>query len=105
VPILAKEAAEGDNDTLALIQRKISWGERVRRGRDRALAAQAALQAEGQRITAGLEQSHQAELSRRQAALNALAQWAQTQQAIEAINRPVVTNCTGSPNSINCITR
>src|SRR5205814_8592854 len=56
VPILVKEIAEGDNDTIALIQRKMTWGERVRRGRDRVIALQAGLQAEGQRITAGLEQ-------------------------------------------------
>jgi hypothetical protein len=105
IPMLARAFAEADDDTIAFVQRKRPWGEYARRARDRALAVQAGLQTEGQRITAGLEQSHQAELSRRQAALNALAQWAQTQQVISAMNRPVITNCVGAPNSINCITR
>jgi len=59
------------------------------------------LQAEAQQITAGLEQQHEAELARRQAALDAMARAAQTQQLINAANRPVMThlgtmtNCTG----------
>ena len=55
VPIMAKEYAEADDDTILLVQRKISWGDRVKRGRDRLVAAQAALSAEDHRITAGLE--------------------------------------------------
>jgi hypothetical protein len=51
--------------------------------------------AEGQRIVAGLQQSHEAELDRREAALqsaaDAFAQYAQTQQIISSMNRPV--NC------------
>jgi hypothetical protein len=78
----------------------------LRIGRDRALAMQAGLQVEGQRIVAGLEQSHQAELARRQAALNAMAQWAQTQQVISAMNRPVTTNCMNLGSGIvNCVSR
>jgi hypothetical protein len=106
VPMLARAFAEADDDTIAFVQRKRSWGEHVRRGRDRALAMQAGLQVEGQRIVAGLEQSHQAELARRQAALNAMAQWAQTQQVISAMNRPVTTNCMNLGSGIvNCVSR
>jgi hypothetical protein len=103
VPILAKEFAGADDDTIAFVQRKMSWGERVRRARDRYLALQAELQTQERQIVAGLERSHEAELARRQAALDAMARWAQTQQMINAMNRPVFTNCTGTGSMINCI--
>jgi hypothetical protein len=103
VPMLAKEFAAADDDTILLVQRKMAWGDRVRRGRDRLVATQAELSAEGQRITAGLEQQHEAELARRQAALDALARWAQTQQVINAMNRPVMTNCMSlGSDMVNC---
>ena len=105
VPILTKEFAGADDDTIAFVQRKLSWGERVRRARDRVLATQTELQAEEQRITAGLERSHEAELARRQRALDALAQWAQTQQVINAMKRPVVTNCSQVGSFTNCVSQ
>jgi hypothetical protein len=103
VPILAKQYSSADDDTILLIQRKMPWGERVRRGRDRVNETLAALQAEGQRVTSGLERQHESELARRQAALNAISQWAQTQQVINAMNRPVMTNCFGTGSMVNCI--
>jgi hypothetical protein len=105
IPILAKDFAEADDDTVALVQRKMTWGDRVRRGRDRLLALQSALSVEGQRITGGLEQQHEAELARRQAALDALARWAQTQQVINAMNRPVITNCMNLGTMTNCVSQ
>jgi hypothetical protein len=96
VPIFAKDFAEADDDTIAVLQRKMTWGDRMRRSRDRALAVQNALLAESQRITAGLESQHEAELAKRQAAIQAagaaLAQWSQAQQTIANMNRGV--NCT-----------
>jgi hypothetical protein len=96
VPILAKGYSEGDDDTILLIQRKLTWGDRIHRGRNRVIALQAAMLAEAQRVVAALEQSHEAELARRQAAVQAaaaaLASYAQTQQVISNMNRPV--NCT-----------
>jgi hypothetical protein len=105
IPILTKEYAGADDDTIAFVQRKMSWGERVKRARDRLIGLQASLEAEQQRIIAGLERSHEAELARRQAATNAISQWAQTQQVINAMNRPVFTNCTGMGSMVNCISR
>jgi len=104
VPLLAKAYSEADDDILLLIKRKLSWGEYTKRRRDRSLAGQVAIQAESQRITAGLEQQHESELGRRQAALNAISQWAQTQQMINAMNRPVMTNCFGAGSMISCTT-
>jgi hypothetical protein len=103
MPVLEKTYAAGDDDNVLLIQRKISWGERVHRGRDRALAAETAILGEAQQVTAGLEQQHEAELARRQAALDAMARAAQTQQLINALNRPVMTNCTNlGSGMVNC---
>jgi hypothetical protein len=59
-----------------------------RNGNETAILRQA------QHVTAGLEQQHEAELARRQAAVDAMARAAQTQQLINAVNRPVMTNCT-----------
>ena len=45
-------------------------------------------------------------LARRQAAAQAIAQWAQTQQVINAMNRPVTTNCTNLGSGIvNCVSQ
>ena len=73
VPILAAEYVKGEDNTLALIQRKETWGDFSKRRRDNAMAMVAELQAEGQRITEGLQQEHQTELERRAAALSALS--------------------------------
>jgi len=105
VPVLAKAFAAAEDDTIAFAQRRISWGERTRRSRDRIIALQAAIQGEEGRIVSGLEQSHQAELARRQEALNALSQWAQTQQMINAMNRPVFTNCSRVGSFTNCVSQ
>lgn len=54
-------------------------------------------------MDAGLEQQHEAELARRQAALDAMARAAQTQQLINAVNRPIMTNCTNlGSGMVNC---
>jgi hypothetical protein len=111
IPILAKDFAEADDDTIALLQRKVTWGEHVRRRRDLVLALQSALQVESQRITAALEASHEAELAQRQEAIQsagaALQQWSQTQQVISNMNRTTFTNCMRfgyQGNMVNCTT-
>ena len=62
---------------------------------DLAIQGRSELTAEAERITSGLQQSHEAELARReaaaQAAADAFARYAQTQQIINSMNRPV--NC------------
>jgi hypothetical protein len=87
IPILTREYAAADDDTILLIQRKMSWGDRVRRARDRVTATQAAIQSEARSVTAGLERQHESELARRQAALDAMARWAQT-PASDQCNEP-----------------
>jgi hypothetical protein len=102
VPILTDDYNKFEDDLLLLVQRKMTWGEFTKRRRDRAAAVQAAIQAISQRIMAGLEREHENEMARRQAAAQAFAQWAQTQQMINAVNRPVMTNCNAIGNMVNC---
>lgn len=105
VPVFISSYNKGDDALIELMQRKVTWGEYVRDGRDRAAASAAALREEHRRVVSGLKQDHEAEMARRQRATEALAAWAQTQQIINAANRPVVTNCTGFGNTVNCVSR
>jgi hypothetical protein len=96
---------KGEDDLLVLIQQKMTWGDYVRRARDRATETQAALLAEDRNVVSGLQQEHQAEIAQRQRAAEALAAWAQTQELINAANRPVITNCNAFGGMVNCVTR
>jgi|SRR5580704_2148297 hypothetical protein len=95
VPIFLATETSADNETINLIQKKIAWGEFLQRWKAISVEGTARLLAEDQRIVAGLEASHEAELARRQAAIqaaaDALARYGQTQQIIGNMNRPV--NC------------
>src|SRR5262249_50201191 len=51
-PIFARAYRDADDDTLALMQRRMAWGEYTKRRRDRALANQQALITEIQRLSA-----------------------------------------------------
>jgi hypothetical protein len=107
VPIYVATYNKNEDNILALIQKKLTWGEFVKQQRDAATDAQRALQAEGQRIVAGLKQDHQAEIEQRQRAAEAVSQWAQTQQMINALNHPAPTFYAAppmtSPSSLNCM--
>jgi hypothetical protein len=85
-----------DNDLVGLIQRKQSWGEFLQHLKEDNAEGRAALASEAQKIVAGLEQSHEAELARRQIATegmaDALARYGETQQIINSMNRQL--NCT-----------
>jgi len=105
VPILVKEYGRFDDALLLLIQRKISWGDFNKRRRDNASVAQAAIQEAGRQLTSELREMHQNEMAQRQAAAEAIAQWAQTQQMINAMNRPVITNCNRMGSMVNCVSQ
>jgi len=96
---------KGEDSLIDLIQKKQSWGAHVRRVRDATIEGTAEVQAEERRIVAGLQQSHEAELAQRQRAAEALSQWAQTQQVINAMNHPVITNCNAFGSMVNCVSR
>jgi hypothetical protein len=105
VPIISAFLAKSESSLIDVVQRKKSWGEHVRYVKEAFPQFERQLIAENQRIQAGLDQSQQAELSRRQAAAAAFGQYMQTQQMINAINRPVTTNCNRFGNNVNCVTR
>ena len=90
-------------DIVKLVHGKLTWGQFVERTQSVFAEGAEQLSTEAQRILAGLQQSHEAELARRQAAFNALAQYAQTQQMIDNMNRPTFTNCTEFGNTVNCV--
>jgi hypothetical protein len=93
--ILATLYAKGDNNLIELVGKRESWGEYTRQVRDLAIEARSELTAEAQRISSELQQSHEAELAQRQAAAqaaaDAFARYAQTQQIISRMSAPV--NC------------
>jgi CRISPR/Cas system CMR-associated protein Cmr5 small subunit len=103
VPTVAIMLAKAEDSLVDLIQKKQSWGQHVSRVRNALVEGSAQMQAEGQRIIAGLSQSHEAELARRQAAFDALARYAQTQQILDVMKRPVTTNCNQFGSMINCV--
>jgi hypothetical protein len=108
VPILTKYYNHGEDELLLLVQREINWGEFNKRRRDRGAELSAEMQAENQRVTSGLQQRHEAELEQRQRAAAAMAQWAQTQQMINAINRPVpqaTFHTMPQSPAVNCISQ
>ena len=59
-PIFARAYRDADDDTLALMQRRMAWGEYTRRRRDRALTNQQMLVAEVQRLAAANQARAQA---------------------------------------------
>jgi hypothetical protein len=112
IPIVVQGYHQTDLITVDLMQRKITWGEANKRRTALKDDVMAKLQAAAVQLERELAASHQAELVQRQAAFNALSQWAyqqqvliQNQQAINALTRPVVTSCSSYGYSVHCISR
>lgn len=105
VPILASLYSRSEDAMIGLIGKKTTWGDYMRQVKALTEDSRTQLVAEGQRIDANLERSHEAELASRRAAANAITQFAQTQAAINALNRPVVTTCNSYGNSASCVTQ
>lgn len=103
--IIATMFTKTERSLIDLLQRRKSWGDHIQSVKEIATQYMSEIAAEEQRINSGLAQSHANELQQRQAAANAITQFAQTQQIINAMNRPVFTNCTGLANTVNCISR
>ncbi len=104
VPILTSEWIRAEDSLIRLIEKKQTWGEYSTAIRADANESRSQLIAEGQRIGAELARSHEVELARRQAAAAAIVQFAQTQQVINAMTRPVTTTCSAYANSSTCVT-
>jgi len=105
VPIMASTYSRNEDALIGLIQKQTTWGAYARQIKANQEELRAKLVSEGQRIDAGLEQSHEADLARRQAAANAVAQFVETAAEINALSRPVVTTCNAYGNSATCVTR
>jgi hypothetical protein len=83
---------------VALIQRKITWGDYTKRRRDRAIAGQEAIIAEKRRLTAE-DQARAAAMIQGLAAAYAITQAAQPAPA----PRPSFTTCTQQGVFTNCV--
>jgi hypothetical protein len=104
VPILMESWQKREALQVQLIKQKISWGEYIMRSKEVAAAAGKEMGAELQQMGNQLQQENMVELQQRQQALENLNQSIQNQQAINALNRPRSTNCTGFGNQVNCTT-
>jgi hypothetical protein len=94
-----------DDSLMDLIQKKQSWGEHEQRVRAAYEDGVSQNVAEMHRINADLQQSNQIEVEQRQQAAGLMMQYLQTQQMINSMNQPVITNCNAFGNSVNCISR
>lgn len=103
--IFLEEYTKSDEDLISLTQKRLTWGDFLRRGKEREAEASVMISTEARRIQGGLEQENEAELARRQAALNALTRYVQTQQLINTMNRPRMTNCMSIGYTMNCMTQ
>lgn len=102
IPILAAAYTKNDMLLVQLVEGRITWGQELQAARKLSAETSVELNAEMQRIAAGLQLSHEAELHRRQRAAAALAAYAQQQQVIDALNRPVQVNVHQQPTTTNC---
>ena len=98
--ILADEFTKADKQMVALVQKKISWGEYITAARDLSVDAQKAIAAEDQRIAAGLKKDQEAERARWDQALSAAMQYQQNQQMIDALG----SHSSSSTGTVNCKT-
>lgn len=103
VPIFSESFHAGDENLLALVNRKETWGEYLQKEQENLNAYSKELSAEIQHISAGLRQSYQAEVAQRQQALQSVQTYLQNQQLINSMNRPVYTTCSSFGNTTNCI--
>jgi hypothetical protein len=111
VTVMAESYARSDANYARLVTYKISWGEFVTEIEAGLNQRKAQLAQVGASIGKNLNQAHNAEVARYQAASAALAQWgyqqqvlAQNQQAINAMNRPRMTNCQYVGTYLSCTT-
>ena len=95
VPIVVQLYHSADLITVDLIQRKITWGEANKRRMTLVDDYKIKVQAWGAQLDRELAASHQAELAQRQAALDAVSQWAYQQQVLIQ-NQQLINSLQGS---------
>lgn len=103
--ILLELLTKYEFNMIALIEKKQSWGDFTRNWKADMAVMVGQISDEDRRLGNQMAIAQENELTRRQAYFNALAQYSQTQQIINSLNRPVVTNCMQSNRTINCISQ
>jgi hypothetical protein len=98
VPIFAENFRDADDDTVALLQRKVTWGDYTKRRRDRAIVGREAVAAEERRLAAE-DQARAAAMIQGLAAAYALTQAAQPVPS----PRTTFTTCTQQGAFTNCV--
>ena len=104
VAVWVEEYAKADQNLVDLARQNVTWGEYIARTKNILAELQTKYVAALQKIQTNLEASHQQELAQRQAAANAMLQYYQNQQLLNAISRPVTTNCNRFGSMVNCTT-
>jgi hypothetical protein len=94
-----------DAITLYLVQGKLTWGQYVVSIKENGTKYTGELQRAERQIDQQLQVDNQAELDRRQRALDSINNSLQQQQMINAINRPVTTSCSRFGSTVNCVSR
>jgi hypothetical protein len=109
IPIMTTYWQMGDLVLADLITRKITFGEANKRRSALVNEQVAKLTEYGNQLDRNLAAAHNAEIQNRDAAFSALLQWSQqqqmlmqNQQMLNAINKPVTTNCYRIGNSVQC---
>jgi hypothetical protein len=109
--VAAETYAAADQQYARLVRRETTWGEYATMSAQRTTALRGELTRVGQQIKSELANAHAYEIQQRQAAAAAFSQWAyqqqvlqQNQQAINAVNRPRMTNCQYVGTYLNCTT-
>jgi hypothetical protein len=111
VPPLVGKYARNDAIYVGLVDKKLTWGEFSRALEAVHIEGKKQFDAAIAQIEQGLNQSHSAEIARRQQAAAALSNWAyqqqvllQNQQMINAMNQPRMTNCQYVGAYLQCTT-
>lgn len=108
---MAERYAREDAAYAALVERKATWGEFFRAREIARVETKRQYDEAVVTLQRGLQQSHSAELGRRQQAAYAIQQWSyqqqvlsQQQQMINAATQPRTTNCRYIGSQLSCTT-
>jgi hypothetical protein len=104
VPVVVGHYVRSDETLVKLHNKEITWGQANEASQVEKYRYISESQAIDQKVAAGLSNAHSQEMAQRQAAANALQNWAYQQQVISSLNRTRYTNCTYIGGTMNCTT-
>ena len=105
VPVMIRTWSAADHNILKLVQQKITFGEYTTKAKATTDQFMVDYQEALRGTDADLRAADQNEIRNRQAAGTAMMQFLQTQQMVNAMDRPVTTTCTSFGPQINCVSR